>query len=210
MGNLTYLTMKCLWANHPPWWIPWWLASPHSSYWKEGQQSGLLVFHPNTPGGEWVFSLQLCNCNPVPGEIEKVITWTVCLTDCGLPSAAQHCSICMTAIHFEMPLWSKTHLPYSTEITSGVTFHCVFYSYNFYWNYSRAHSERKHVPPSSVAPLLFICWWLWNLSSLYYVYHTEVKASTRCPQKAWASAAFVQPPPTWFCDSLVAASTVRW
>lgn len=66
--------MKCLWLNHLPWWIPWWLENPHASSWKEGDQSGLLVFCPNTSTGEWVFLLLLCNYNLVPGEIEKVVS----------------------------------------------------------------------------------------------------------------------------------------
>lgn len=66
--------MKCLQLNHLPWWIPWWLQNPHTSSWKEGEQSGLLVFCPNTSSGEWVFLLLLCNYSLGPGEIEKVVS----------------------------------------------------------------------------------------------------------------------------------------
>lgn len=144
--------MKCLWLNHLPWWIPWWLENPHASSWKEGEQSGLLVFCPNTSSGEWVFLLLLCNYSLGPGEIEKVVSlfnslWTSSrpvlfnLYDCHIIWNAPHIistwiaheNVLRTAKTWPSPKGSFAVYPLMTLPFVFVIFHIMCKSIGGHW-----------------------------------------------------------------------------
>lgn len=155
--------MKSLWLNHLPWWIPWWLENPHASSWKEGEQSDLLVFCPNTSSGEWVVLLLLCSYSLGPGEIEKVVSL--------FSSLWTSRSTVLFILYECLIIWNAPHIT-STWIDHE--------------NVLRTAKIWLHPK----APLLFTHWWL---PSVILCIMCKSIEGHWCPWKAWVPSAICIP-----------------